>query len=263
MQLLDTSAFGLPLHPLVVHAVVVLLPLGALGILACLLVPKLRTHYLPVAVGLAAIATASAVVAKFSGEALSEATRLPAEHSDWGNRTLIAAVLLLIFSGVWWFLGRRRADGGGPSTAERVSGGLAGLAALAATILVVLAGHSGSESVWMSRLEAYAVPAAPTAPADRAAPDADDDAVATTTPAPGEQTYSLAEVRANDAPESCWAIVDGDVFNLTEWITRHPGGPQRIANLCGTDATQAFANQHGAADRPNTALEQFRIGVLA
>ena len=36
-------AFGLPLHPLAVHVPVVLLPLGALGVLLVLLVPRWRT----------------------------------------------------------------------------------------------------------------------------------------------------------------------------------------------------------------------------
>ena len=37
--------FGLPLHPLVVHAVVVLLPLSALGLIACIVFGRLRRGY--------------------------------------------------------------------------------------------------------------------------------------------------------------------------------------------------------------------------
>ena len=36
------DVFGLPLHPLVVHAVVVLLPLSALGLIACVLMNSYR-----------------------------------------------------------------------------------------------------------------------------------------------------------------------------------------------------------------------------
>jgi len=35
-----------------------------------------------------------------------------------------------------------------------------------------------------------------------------------------------------------------------------------ITNLCGTDATAAFANEHGQSAKPNTALKSFVIGTL-
>ena len=41
--MLDT-VLGLPLHPLVVHAVVVLLPLVALGVMALAVVPRWRAR---------------------------------------------------------------------------------------------------------------------------------------------------------------------------------------------------------------------------
>jgi cytochrome b involved in lipid metabolism len=49
---------------------------------------------------------------------------------------------------------------------------------------------------------------------------------------------------------------------LTAYITAHPGGAANITNLCGTDATAAFANEHGQSTKPNTALKSFVIGAL-
>ena len=48
-SLFDTIA-GLPVHPLVVHFAVVLLPLATAGVIASALVPKIRTRYLGLSV---------------------------------------------------------------------------------------------------------------------------------------------------------------------------------------------------------------------
>ena len=72
---LDSSLFdsiaGLPLHPLVVHFAVVLLPLGALGLVVLVLVPKWADRYGWLTVGAIAVGTGAAFVAKESGEALA------------------------------------------------------------------------------------------------------------------------------------------------------------------------------------------------
>ena len=56
---------------------------------------------------------------------------------------------------------------------------------------------------------------------------------------------------------------DGNVYDLTQWISRHPGGPDKIIPLCGTDATSAFHNQHDDQARPNNQLATFKVGTLA
>ena len=60
-----------------------------------------------------------------------------------------------------------------------------------------------------------------------------------------------------------WAAIDGNVYDLTEWIGQHPGGSQRILPLCGTDATAAFSAQHGGQARPASELASFLLGPLA
>ena len=44
LNIFDTIA-GLPLHPLIVHGAVVLLPLSALGLLGVIFLPRLRKAY--------------------------------------------------------------------------------------------------------------------------------------------------------------------------------------------------------------------------
>ena len=64
-------------------------------------------------------------------------------------------------------------------------------------------------------------------------------------PLPGNQTsdqakaYTLSEVGQHASKDDCWAIISGDVYDLTEFINRHPGGDE-ILRACGTDATTLF-----------------------
>ena len=60
---------GLPLHPLVVHAAVVFIPLLIAGALAYALVPRLRPRLGWVVVALAIVAPLTALVSKLSGDA--------------------------------------------------------------------------------------------------------------------------------------------------------------------------------------------------
>jgi cytochrome b involved in lipid metabolism len=76
------------------------------------------------------------------------------------------------------------------------------------------------------------------------------------------QTYTLADVAQHNNASSCWAAINGNVYDLTNWINQHPGGPQRILNICGTDGSAAFNNQHGGQSRPADELSQFLLGPL-
>lgn len=68
-------------------------------------------------------------------------------------------------------------------------------------------------------------------------------------PADGEG-IPLDEVEENDSAESCWTVIDGTVYDVTAWIDQHPGGPDRIEQLCGTDGTELFTGQHGGESGP-------------
>lgn len=78
----------------------------------------------------------------------------------------------------------------------------------------------------------------------------------------GEQ-FTMTEVEDNDSTESCWTVIEDGVFDLSDWVDQHPGGPDRIEQLCGTDGTQMFTNQHSGDSAPQEQLSEFRIGELA
>ena len=75
--------------------------------------------------------------------------------------------------------------------------------------------------------------------------------------------YTMASVMANNSESSCWSVIGGNVYNLTQWINSHPGGASRIRALCGTDGTSSFSAQHGSRGSPTSTLANYLLGPLA
>jgi cytochrome b involved in lipid metabolism len=47
------------------------------------------------------------------------------------------------------------------------------------------------------------------------------------------QTFTQTEVALANSASKYLTVIDGKVYNLNEWINKHPGGKQEILNLCG------------------------------
>jgi cytochrome b involved in lipid metabolism len=83
-----------------------------------------------------------------------------------------------------------------------------------------------------------------------------------TTPSATATAYTLADVKTHNTRTSCWTAVNGAVYDVTSWISQHPGGSQTIIGMCGIDASSAYDGQHGGASRPASELASFKIGSL-
>ena len=75
--------------------------------------------------------------------------------------------------------------------------------------------------------------------------------------------YTMAQVKANKSAAKCWSVINGDVYDLTKWISAHPGGAGAILSLCGTDGTQDFIAMHRGQGRPISVLGNYLLGPLA
>ena len=136
-----------PLHPLVVHAAVVLLPLAALGAIVIALSARARERYGSLVAGGAVVATGSAFAARFSGEALAGTTTgtgTLGAHMFWGLIApwpalgLVVAVIGLLLAG--------RGEHPG---ALRIFQVASIVVALASLTVVVITGHLGATAVWI------------------------------------------------------------------------------------------------------------------
>jgi hypothetical protein len=75
--------------------------------------------------------------------------------------------------------------------------------------------------------------------------------------------YTMADVRANATPAKCWSAIDGNVYDLTSWISSHPGGASVIRSLCGIDGTSRFKAQHANQSNPTARLASYLLGPLS
>mmetsp|Transcript_12635 Transcript_12635/g.31057 ORF Transcript_12635/g.31057 Transcript_12635/m.31057 type:complete len:512 (+) Transcript_12635:93-1628(+) len=60
--------------------------------------------------------------------------------------------------------------------------------------------------------------------------------------APKELTKE--EVSQHNTPTDCWIIVNDYVYDITEFLTEHPGGYQALMAYAGEDATSSFLDIH-------------------
>ena len=144
---------GLPIHPLVVHAVVVLLPIAAIGTIAISVRPDWRRRYGVLVVAAAALSTVLTPVATSSGEALEQHVGNPGEHAELGDQLIWFEIpLLLLALALVWFDRRHRAAGATTDakavspTAVKVVATLAVVAALATSVQVYRVGDSGARA---------------------------------------------------------------------------------------------------------------------
>ena len=75
--------------------------------------------------------------------------------------------------------------------------------------------------------------------------------------------YTMAKVKENNSANSCWSVINGNVYNLTQWINSHPGGPSVIRGLCGVDGTASFNGKHRGQGSPTATLASYLLGPLA
>lgn len=86
---------------------------------------------------------------------------------------------------------------------------------------------------------------------------------ATATPKAEPAGYTMANVRANNSKGSCWSVINGYVYDLTKWISSHPGGEGAIISLCGKDGTNEFVAQHKGQGKAEARLSGYVLGLLA
>ncbi|HYP43761.1 MAG TPA: DUF2231 domain-containing protein [Propionibacteriaceae bacterium] len=147
------TVFGLPLHILLVHAVVVLVPLAATGGLAIALLRWARLRYGELVLVGAFGAAVSTYIAQESGEnfaaTFEQVSPKMAEHFAIGDSLLVWAVLL--FLGVATLVVAQRLVDRNHSQGRLmllVGALVTVVSAVVAVVQTVRIGHSGAVAVW-------------------------------------------------------------------------------------------------------------------
>ena len=84
----------------------------------------------------------------------------------------------------------------------------------------------------------------------------------TPTPSTGQAKFTLDEVKKHSSSNDCWTVVDGGVYDLTNWAALHPVGPAFIQSLCGRDGTSDFLGWHANQPDPMRTLLGYFVGKL-
>lgn len=139
---------GLPLHPLVIHMSVILVPLVALGGLVMSYLPSFSRRYGKGIFLLALVAQGSLFLSKLTGQALTNIMEKDmGRHADLGE---IAPFVTLPMVALIYLRLRMDRSGStfGSILLRRLTSIALIVASLASIAIVTLVGHSGAQSVW-------------------------------------------------------------------------------------------------------------------
>jgi hypothetical protein len=89
-----------------------------------------------------------------------------------------------------------------------------------------------------------------------------------TTPEPVESSadgITLDELAMHNTKEDCWVGYQGNVYDVTPWLPRHPGGVTAISRYCGTatEFEEAFTRKHRGTKDARLEQEATVMGELA
>lgn len=77
-----------------------------------------------------------------------------------------------------------------------------------------------------------------------------------------QRIIPLSEVAQHaQKPQQVWIAVDGFVYNITEFLDEHPGGPEIVLEHAGKDATKDF-DEIGHSKAALAMMTKYRIGAL-
>lgn len=142
------SVAGLPLHPLAIHASIVLIPLVAIGALVMSYLPSFSRRYGKMILVIALFAQVSLFLAKVTGEAFEEILdKDMGNHAELGEIAPFVTLPMVVLIYLRWRLDRSGATVGSVWVRRLTSLALI-LASLASIAVIVLVGHSGAQSVW-------------------------------------------------------------------------------------------------------------------
>ncbi|KQV76101.1 hypothetical protein ASC61_14420 [Aeromicrobium sp. Root344] len=143
---------GLPLHPLIVHATVVVVPLAALTVLLAALWPRFRAWSGPLPMGLSLVGLALVPLSTSTGETLERHvahSALVERHTELAGGLLPWMLGLAIVASAN-YAAHRRGRGRRPvhGSIPMVLAVLAVVAAAGTTVQVVRIGESGAKAAW-------------------------------------------------------------------------------------------------------------------
>uniref|UniRef100_A0ABK0LA38 Cytochrome b5 type B n=1 Tax=Rattus norvegicus TaxID=10116 RepID=A0ABK0LA38_RAT len=76
---------------------------------------------------------------------------------------------------------------------------------------------------------------------------------------PAVTYYRLEEVAKRNTAEETWMVIHGRVYDITRFLSEHPGGEEVLLEQAGADATESFEDVGHSPDAREM-LKQYYIG---
>jgi len=78
------------------------------------------------------------------------------------------------------------------------------------------------------------------------------------------KTFSLQELQTHNTPQDAWIAIDGSVYDVTKFLTLHPGGDSIILDYVGTDCSNEFNHDvHEHSSSAKSLLKDYYVGKLS
>lgn len=75
------------------------------------------------------------------------------------------------------------------------------------------------------------------------------------TPSPPDlPCFTREEVAQHKKFKDCWVILHGEVYDVTEWLAKHPGGATVLFHYAGQDASVGYARMRRRKKSPASFL---------
>jgi len=58
------------------------------------------------------------------------------------------------------------------------------------------------------------------------------------------KTFTMEEVAKHDKKNDCWIVIKDKVYDITDFLSIHPGGSHIVLSIAGQDATEYFEELH-------------------
>ncbi|XP_046342718.1 fatty acid desaturase 2-like isoform X2 [Haliotis rufescens] len=74
--------------------------------------------------------------------------------------------------------------------------------------------------------------------------------------------FSVEEVTSHNKADDKWLIINGNIYDITTWAKKHPGGAKVISHYAGEDATDAWVAFHKDREFVQKYMKALQIGVV-
>ncbi|XP_060574258.1 acyl-CoA Delta-6 desaturase-like [Ruditapes philippinarum] len=76
------------------------------------------------------------------------------------------------------------------------------------------------------------------------------------------QVIPWSEIQKHSSRDDRWIVISGQVYDVTEWSKKHPGGQRLIGHYAGQDATEAFGAFHNNLEHVKKFLKPIHVGPV-